>query len=97
MSVGVCAFHPQCARWILNYVPGVYFPDAVIERLERASNPQDEGKQISIKIIRELRDIEGVAGIHVMVYHQEHTIAEIVERSGVLEGWACWYPERDAT
>ncbi len=85
------------ARWIRNHVPGVHIPDAVIERLERASNPQEEGKQISIEIIRELRDIKGVAGIHVMAYHQEHTIAEIIERAGALEGRVCWYPERDAT
>jgi len=36
-----------------------------------------------------------VAGIRVMAYHQEHTIAEIIERTGVLEDRVCWYPERD--
>jgi len=49
-------------------------------------NPRGEGKQISVEFIRELREIEGVAGIHVMAYHQEHTVAEIIERTGVLEG-----------
>ncbi|MBA2492711.1 MAG: methylenetetrahydrofolate reductase [Gammaproteobacteria bacterium] len=96
VGVGVLS-SAQAARWIRNHVPGVHIPDAVIERLERASNPQDEGKQISIEIIREIRDIEGVAGIHVMAYHQEHTIAEIIERTDVLEGRVCWFPECDAT
>ena len=96
VGVGVLS-SAQAARWIRIHVPGVHIPDTVIERLERASNPQDEGKQISIEIIRALREIKGVAGIHVMAYHQEHTIAEIIERTGVLEGRVCWYPERDAT
>lgn len=39
--------------------------------------------------------IEGVAGVHVMAYLQEETVAEIIGRSGVLEGRIPWYPDRD--
>jgi len=31
-----------------------------------------------------------------MAYRQEDSVAEIVERSGVLEGRVPWYPGRDA-
>jgi methylenetetrahydrofolate reductase (NADH) len=36
-----------------------------------------------------------VRGVHVMAYRQEHTVAEIIERSGVLGGRKPWYPGRD--
>jgi len=36
-----------------------------------------------------------VHGVHVMAYRQEETVAEIIERSGVLGGRVPWYPGRD--
>jgi len=43
-----------------------------------------EGKRICIEIIEQMREIEGVAGIHIMAYRQEELVAEIVEESGLL-------------
>jgi methylenetetrahydrofolate reductase (NADPH) len=37
----------------------------------------------------------GISGVHVMAYRQEESVAEIVDRSGVLQGRAPWYPGRD--
>jgi hypothetical protein len=37
-----------------------------------------------VEIIRELREIEGVSGVHVMAYRQEELVAEIIEESGLL-------------
>ena len=42
------------------------------------------GKQICIDIIREVREIAGVSGIHVMAYRQEELVADIVRESGVI-------------
>jgi hypothetical protein len=36
----------------------------------------------------------GVSGIHLMAYRQEHSIPEIIDRSGVLRGRVPWYPGR---
>jgi methylenetetrahydrofolate reductase (NADPH) len=30
-----------------------------------------------------------------MAYRQEESVAEVIDRSGVLKGRAPWYPERD--
>ena len=43
-----------------------------------------EGRQICIDIINEVKEIEGVSGIHVMAYRQEETVAEIVHRSALF-------------
>ena len=76
----------KAARWMRSNVPGIHIPDAVIARLERAEKPGEEGKRICIELMRQIRDIPGVAGVHVMAYRREHLVSEIVEASGVLEG-----------
>jgi methylenetetrahydrofolate reductase (NADH) len=76
----------RAARWIRDNVPGVHIPDAVIQRLERADRPKREGRRLCMEMIQQIRDIEGVAGVHVMAYRQEEAIAEIIDASGVLAG-----------
>ena len=77
---------PKAARWMRSNVPGIHIPDTVIERLEKADKPGQEGKRLCIEIIRQVREIKGVAGIHVMAYRREHQVSEIVMESGVLAG-----------
>ncbi|MCJ8340589.1 MAG: methylenetetrahydrofolate reductase [Pseudomonadales bacterium] len=85
----------RTANWIRNNVPGIYIPDAVIERLAGAKDQKREGQQLCIELIQQLSEIEGVSGIHVMAYRQEESVAEIIESSGVLQGRVPWYPGRD--
>ncbi len=86
----------KTARWIRSNVPGIHIPDAVIERLEGAENQKEEGKRLCIDIIDEVKEIEGVSGIHVMAYRQEEYVAEIVHDSGVLKGRRPWMREARA-
>ncbi|MBN9031287.1 MAG: 5,10-methylenetetrahydrofolate reductase [Rhizobiales bacterium 63-7] len=83
----------KTARWIRANVPGIHIPDAIIARLEGAQDQKKEGKQICIDIINEVKEIQGVAGVHVMAYRQEEYVAEIVHESGVLKGRQPWKPE----
>ncbi len=65
---------------------GVVIPDAVIERLRKTPKKQKqaEGKRICTEIVQQVREIEGVAGVHVMAYRQEELVAQIVEEAGLL-------------
>ncbi|EIM77803.1 methylenetetrahydrofolate reductase [Nitratireductor aquibiodomus RA22] len=83
----------KTARWIRSNVPGVHIPDAVITRLEGAEKQKEEGKRLCIDIINEVKEIEGVSGIHVMAYRQEEFVAEIVHESGVLKSRKPWKRE----
>src|SRR5690606_6168747 len=83
----------KTARWIRSNVPGIHIPDAVIARLEGAQDQKKEGKRLCIDIINEVKEIEGVSGIHVMAYRQEEFVAEIVHESGVLKGRRPWKRE----
>jgi 5,10-methylenetetrahydrofolate reductase len=86
----------RTAKWMRSNVPGVHIPDSIIARLEGASDQKAEGKRLCIDIINEVKEIEGVSGIHVMAYRQEEFVAEIVHESGVLRGRRPWRREARA-
>jgi methylenetetrahydrofolate reductase (NADPH) len=76
---------PRAAEFMRTHVPGVVISDSLVNRLE--TTPRDrwraEGIQICIEIIEQIREIEGVAGIHVMAYRQEEVVTEIIQRVGL--------------
>lgn len=80
----------KTARWMRSNVPGVHIPDAIIDRLDKAEKPKLEGKKICIELIQQIREIEGVSGIHMMAYRQEEAVAEMVRDSGVLKDRKPW-------
>lgn len=83
----------RTASWMRANVPGVHIPDAVIKRLESAKKPLREGRDICVELMQELKEVEGVAGVHVMAYRQEKWVGDVVKRSGVLGGRKPWTPE----
>ncbi|WP_070987367.1 methylenetetrahydrofolate reductase [Halofilum ochraceum] len=85
----------NAARWIRTHVPGIHIPDAIVDRLARAEDPKREGRRICIETIQQIREIEGVHGVHVMAYRQEKAVAEIIDASGALDGRIPWHPNRD--
>ena len=85
----------KAADWMRTHVPGIHIPESVIKRMAGAEKPALEGQQVCIDIIQEIREIKGVSGVHLMAYRQEETVAEIIQKSGVLGGRVPWYPGRD--
>lgn len=75
----------RAARWMRSNVPGIHIPDAVVDRLEKASDPRAEGRDLCIELIQQVREIEGVHGVHIMAYRQEEAVVDIVDRSGILD------------
>jgi methylenetetrahydrofolate reductase (NADPH) len=76
----------KAAEYMRTHVPGVVIPDAVVERLRKMPKEKKvaEGKRICVEIIQQVKEIPGVAGVHVMAYRQEELVAEIIEESGLL-------------
>ena len=74
------------AEFMRTRVPGVIIPDEIVQRLEKTPKEKqaEEGKQICIEIIQQVREIEGVAGVHLMAYRQEELVAEIIREAGLL-------------
>ena len=76
----------RLARWMNENLYGVNIPDAVIARLDGASDPRAEGIRICVELIEELQGIEGVAGAHLMAPRGERAIAEVIAESGIRSG-----------
>jgi len=76
----------KAAEFMRSRVPGIHIPDLVVERMRKtpASRRQDEGVRICVEVIQEIREIQGVSGIHIMGYRQDELIPDIVERAGLL-------------
>jgi methylenetetrahydrofolate reductase (NADPH) len=86
----------KAAEWIRSHVPGVHIPEAVVQRLAGATDQALEGRKLCIELVQEIRTLKGVHGVHLMAYRQEESVAEIIERSAVLNGRVPWFPQRDS-
>lgn len=76
----------RAAERIRSRVPGVVIPDEIVARLKGAprGKQREEGRRICIEIVKEMQEIKGVSGVHVMAYRQEELVPEIMEASGLL-------------
>jgi methylenetetrahydrofolate reductase (NADPH) len=72
------------ARYMQKNVSGVDVPEEVVTRLKGAEDAPTEGIAMAQEIIRDLKEIEGVAGVHVMAIMWEKKVPEIVEGAGLL-------------
>ena len=72
------------AKHMRDNVAGVKMPNFFVERLEKSSDPKLEGINICVEQIRELQNIEGVAGIHLMAIEWESKVGEIVQKAGLM-------------
>jgi 5,10-methylenetetrahydrofolate reductase len=75
----------RIARWLNGNVPGVVIPEELVRRLAQAKDPKLEGKKICIETIQALREIAGVAGVHLMGHRNERVLAEIIVESGAVQ------------
>jgi methylenetetrahydrofolate reductase (NADPH) len=74
------------AKYMASKVPGMDVPDEIIKRLQGAEKGKvaDEGIKIACEQIEEFKEMEGVAGVHLMAIEWEHKVPEIAERAKVL-------------
>ncbi len=69
----------KSARWIRENLYGSIIPDAIVDRLEAASDPRAEGEAIALELIRAYREIDGVAGVHIMAPLNEKGLPRVLE------------------
>jgi len=74
------------AKYMKNRVPGIDVPDDIIKRLAGVPKEKqaEEGIQILLEQIEELRQVEGIKGFHIMAIEWEEKVPEIVERAGLF-------------
>ena len=74
----------KSARWMNENLYGVEIPEDIVARLDGAADPAAEGRRICVELIDALRDMPGVAGVHLMAPRQEENIARVIEEADVL-------------
>ena len=85
------------AKYMRDQVPGMIVADEYIERMEAAVKAIDKadkkaraeawrqaGIRICVEQVQQLKEIQGVAGIHIMAIEWEEAIRPIVEGAGLL-------------
>jgi methylenetetrahydrofolate reductase (NADPH) len=68
------------ARYMKTKVPNMDIPDRIIERLKNVRNKEEaaeEGINIAVETINQLKQTEGVAGVHIMTLQREELIPKI--------------------
>ena len=74
------------ARYMKNFVPGMDVPEEIINRLKDAPKKEQAkvGLDMACEQIQEMKEMEGVAGVHLMLIEWEDRVPEMVEMAGLL-------------
>ncbi len=86
---------PGAAKYMRDQVPGMDVPNEIVARMEaagqgledkkaKAAAYKDEGIKICVEMIAQMREIEGVAGVHIMAIEWEEAVPILMEKAGLL-------------
>ncbi len=77
---------PGMAKYMNDKVAGMDVPDEIIKRMEGIpkEKQREEGIQICVETIQQLKEMPGVKGVHIMAIEWEEVVGEIVEKAGLL-------------
>jgi methylenetetrahydrofolate reductase (NADPH) len=74
---------PKALRFIDESVPGISVPAALIERCERAADPEAECFEVACELADAARALPGVRGLHLISFRKEAGIARLCRRLGI--------------
>ncbi len=75
------------ARYMSTKVAGMEVPEDIINRISALPKEEqaDEGIKIAVETIQRVREIEGVAGIHIMAIEWEEKVPDILGAAGIAK------------
>jgi len=71
------------AVWLRDNRPNVMLPDSIVERLQNAADPREEGIRICAETIRAMREIPGLSGVNLMATRDLTAIPEVIREAGL--------------
>ncbi|HKT45285.1 MAG TPA: methylenetetrahydrofolate reductase [Gaiellaceae bacterium] len=74
---------PSALRYMDERVPGIDVPAEIIERCERAQDPEAECFEVACELADHARSIRGVAGLHLISFRREAGIARLCQRLAI--------------
>lgn len=72
------------ARWMRDNLAGTVMPGGIIRRMEAARDARQEGICICAELLQQARDINGIAGAHLMAPGLHQEIVEAVRLAGMV-------------
>jgi methylenetetrahydrofolate reductase (NADPH) len=74
------------AKYMANNVPGMDVPEDMLKRMKDTPKEKqaEEGIKIAVEILHRLKEIKGVAGVHIMAIEWEEKVGEIAQMAGLL-------------
>lgn len=74
------------ANYMKKMVPGMDVPDELIARIKGVDKEKrsDEGIKIAVETIQQLKEIEGIHGVHIMAIEWEEMVPRIAKEAGLL-------------
>lgn len=70
--------------FLQDRVSGISIPEGYMQRLKKAVDSKKEGMNLCLEHIAAMREIEGVAGVHIMPAKAESLLPSIVEQAGLI-------------
>ena len=76
----------RMADYMASNVAGMDIPESVLKRMGGVpkEKAREEGLKICLETISELRQTDGVRGVHIMAIESEERVPEIIEAAGLL-------------
>ena len=75
----------KAARYLHDKVPGVFLPERILSRMEKAGEGEaEEGVRIALELIDSIKKKKGINGIHLMTLGWESIVERIVKEAGLL-------------
>lgn len=75
----------KMAKYMNDDVPGVFIPDPILKRMEKAGDgAAEEGLTIALELIEKIRTKQGVNGLHIMAVGWEEIVPRLVTEAGLL-------------
>ncbi|MFH0824798.1 MAG: methylenetetrahydrofolate reductase [Pseudomonadota bacterium] len=74
------------ARYMGKNVPGMDVPEELLQRMKDTPKEKqaEEGINIAVEIISQLKSMPGIAGVHIMAIEWEEKVGEIAQKAGLL-------------
>jgi len=74
---------PKALRMMKKYVAGMDVPDHIIKRMDQAEDKEKEGVKMAVETIEQVKEIEGVRGVHLMPVAWEEITPHVVEEASL--------------
>ena len=68
----------------LAKVPGLAFGAETIDRMKKATDAEDEGMAMAVEMVKELKALPGVRGVHLYAIEWPEAVGHVVEAAGLL-------------